>query len=76
MRILRAMKADKTRTNRRKAVNLTLSAATIRKGNRLKTDLKRPSFSNVVEFLIEQAAVDVPGKCPKAPRRRTRALAE
>jgi hypothetical protein len=55
MRILRAMKADKTKSGRRRPVNLTLSPDAIRKGHALKKVLVRDSFSSVTEFLIVQA---------------------
>jgi hypothetical protein len=55
MRILRAVKADKLKSHRRRPVNLTLSADAIRKGHALKKVLVRESFSSVAEFLIVQA---------------------
>lgn len=40
----------------RRAVNLCLPADTIEKGRKLQAHLRRPSLSNLVEVLIEDAA--------------------
>lgn len=45
---------EKSKSNRKRAVNLTLAPDAIRKGNSLKKKLCRPSLSNVVEFLVEE----------------------
>lgn len=36
-------------------MNITLSIEAVRQGRALAQSMNRPSFSNVVEFLIEQA---------------------
>lgn len=41
-------------SNRRPAVNLTLSPRTLRQGRKLQRLMHRPSLSNVVEYLITQ----------------------
>lgn len=51
------MKAGTTKEWRRRAVNLTLKASTIRKARKLAGELHRPSVSNLVEFLIEREQV-------------------
>lgn len=56
MRILHAMNAQTTKKPRKAAINLTLSKEAVRQGKALVKVLKRPSLSNVVEYLIEQAA--------------------
>lgn len=56
MRIFSAMALLKgSKTSRRPAVNLTLSPDVIRRGRQLARVMNRPSLSNVVEFLIDQA---------------------
>jgi len=52
-----------TQQNRnKKPVNLTLSKETIRRGNELKKSLCRPSFSNLVEALIQEASTKSSGQ--------------
>lgn len=48
------MNKRNTKKGSKRPVNLTLSRDTVRKGNFLKETLNRPSFSNVVEYLIEE----------------------
>lgn len=50
------MNAQTTKKPRKAAINLTLSKEAVRQGKALVKVLKRPSLSNVVEYLIEQAA--------------------
>jgi hypothetical protein len=50
------MNADKTKKTRKQAVNLSLSVQAVKMGNRLKKQLRRPSLTNVIEYLIEEAA--------------------
>jgi hypothetical protein len=50
------MKTKKVSKRVKRAVNLTLSKQTIRQGEILQEQLRRPSLSNVVEYLIDKAA--------------------
>lgn len=54
--------SEKPKSNRRPAVNLSLSPATIRRGRQLQRVLNRPSLSNVVEHLIHQENQRIKGQ--------------
>lgn len=58
-------KSSAKKSGRKASVNLTLSPEAIRQGQVLKEQMRRPSLSNVVEYLIEEAALKL-GKQVKA----------